>query len=135
MSGAVPALLEGLARGLRSLSSIVVFLSLTALSLFFLLKDAPTIRRFAERQLRFPPAVAHGMTPAQALRAGLVTGAAELGFEDDLGALAPGRLADVIAIDGDPLRDISALREVRFVMKGGRVHRTEPAPVLRQGAV
>jgi predicted PurR-regulated permease PerM len=62
VTSAVPALLEGLARGLRSLSSLVVFLSLTALSLFFLLMDAPTIRRFAERQLRFPPAVAHGMT-------------------------------------------------------------------------
>ena len=59
---AVPAILEGVARSLRTLSSLVVFLSLTALSLFFLLKDAEMIRRFAERHMRFPEATAHQMT-------------------------------------------------------------------------
>jgi putative heme transporter len=58
---AVPALLEGVGEGLKSLSSLVVFLSLTALSLFFLLKDGPLIRRWAESHTRLPQPVAHGM--------------------------------------------------------------------------
>ena len=61
ISSAVPALLEGVGEGLRSLSSLAVFLSLTALSLFFLLKDARLIRSFAEKQIRVPPATAHQM--------------------------------------------------------------------------
>jgi predicted PurR-regulated permease PerM len=59
---AVPALLHGLAGGLLSLSSLVVFLSLTALSLFFLLKDGRTIRAWTERHMRVPDHVAHQMT-------------------------------------------------------------------------
>jgi predicted PurR-regulated permease PerM len=61
VSSAVPALLEGLGNALKSLSSLVVFLSLTALSLFFMLKDAGVIRGFAERNMRVPPGVAHRM--------------------------------------------------------------------------
>jgi imidazolonepropionase-like amidohydrolase len=72
-------------------------------------------------------AVKYGMHPADALRAGLVVGASVLGLAQDLGSLAAGRLADVIAVDGDPTSDISALRRVRFVMKGGTVHRTQSA--------
>ena len=48
-----------------------------------------------------------------------------LGLGDRLGALAPGFEADIIAVDGDPLRDITALRRVSFVMKGGRVVRND----------
>jgi putative heme transporter len=62
VSDAVPALLRGLARGIESLSSLVFFLALTALSLFFLLKDGRVIRLWSERQLRVPPRVAHQMT-------------------------------------------------------------------------
>jgi putative heme transporter len=61
LSAAVPALLEGIGSGLKGLSSLAVFLGLTALSLFFLLKDGPLIRRWAERHMRVPPDVAHGM--------------------------------------------------------------------------
>jgi predicted PurR-regulated permease PerM len=61
LSSAVPALLEGVAGGLRRLSSLVVFLSLTALSLFFLLKDGPLIREWAEGHMRVPRPVAHGI--------------------------------------------------------------------------
>jgi predicted PurR-regulated permease PerM len=56
------ALLEGVAAGLKTLSSLAFFLSLTALSLFFLLLDGPTIRRWAERHMRVPEPVAHQMT-------------------------------------------------------------------------
>jgi putative heme transporter len=59
LSSAVPALLEGIGAGLKQLSSLVVFLSLTALSLFFLLKDGPLIRSWVEGHMRVPRPVAH----------------------------------------------------------------------------
>ena len=63
-----------------------------------------------------------GMTPAQALAAATTNGAALLGMGKSLGAVAPGFYADVIAVEGDPLTDVSAVvRGVRWVMKGGRV--------------
>jgi putative heme transporter len=60
-TAAVSALLEGLGGGLRALSSLVVFLSLTALSLFFLLKDGPAIRAWAESHMRVPGPMAHAI--------------------------------------------------------------------------
>ena len=63
-----------------------------------------------------------GMTPMQALQAATVT-SAELIQVDDRGRLAPGLLADVIAVPGDPSADITVTQDVRFVMKGGRVHK------------
>jgi len=63
-----------------------------------------------------------GLPPAAVLRAATVT-AAELIDRPDLGRLAPGCLADVIAVPGDPLTDISVTQNVKFVMKGGKVFR------------
>lgn len=70
VSDAVPALLRGVASGLQALSGLAVFLSLTALSLFFLLLDGPAIRRWVERHMRVPEPVAHQMAARvlQALR-------------------------------------------------------------------
>ena len=68
--------------------------------------------------------VKYGMTPRAALEAGLLNGAKLLGWQDRIGALKPGYWADVIAVPGDPLDDISALERVSFVMKGGVVYRT-----------
>lgn len=63
-----------------------------------------------------------GMTPAQALAAATVNGAAILGMSDRLGRIAPGYYADIVAVDGDPLKDITvAIDSVRWVMKGGVV--------------
>ena len=59
LSSAVPALLEGVGNALKGLSGLVVFLSLTALSLFFLLKDGPVIRQWAESHMRMPAPMAH----------------------------------------------------------------------------
>ena len=66
--------------------------------------------------------VDRGMTPMQAIRAATLTGAELIGV-DDRGRLAPGLLADVIAVPGDPSEDIKALQDVRFVMKDGVVHK------------
>ena len=71
------------------------------------------------RQLPFM--VRHGMTPMAALRSATVVAAELLGWEDRVGALAPGRLADVIAVPGDPLEDLALLAEIPFVMQGGQV--------------
>ncbi len=63
-----------------------------------------------------------GMTPEQALTAATANGAALLGMEKSLGAVAPGYFADIVAVEGDPLQDIGAVvRNVRWVMKGGKV--------------
>jgi imidazolonepropionase-like amidohydrolase len=62
--------------------------------------------------------VEYGMTPVQALQAATVNDAKAFHL-DDRGVIAPGRLADLVAVDGDPTQDIHALHHVRFVMKGG----------------
>ena len=67
--------------------------------------------------------VQYGMTPLAAIQAGTVNAAKLLGWEGQIGALKNGCFADVIAVPGDPLRDISALRKVSFVMKGGAIYR------------
>jgi imidazolonepropionase-like amidohydrolase len=71
------------------------------------------------RQL--PYMVRHGMTPMAAIRSATVVAAELLGWQDRVGALAPGRYADVIAVPGDPLDDLGLLADVPFVMQGGRV--------------
>ena len=65
--------------------------------------------------------VEHGMSPAEALHAATVNAADLLGLANEIGRLAPGFAADLIAVDGDPLADVTTLQQVRFVMKGGDV--------------
>jgi imidazolonepropionase-like amidohydrolase len=67
--------------------------------------------------------VKYGMTPLAVLQADLLNGGKLLGWQDQIGALKPGYRADVIAVQGDPLNDISVLERVSFVMKGGMVYR------------
>jgi imidazolonepropionase-like amidohydrolase len=61
------------------------------------------------------------MTPLQAIQAATVNAAELIGL-DSLGAIAPGRLADLVAVDGDPLADVSRLETMSFVMKDGVVY-------------
>jgi imidazolonepropionase-like amidohydrolase len=64
-----------------------------------------------------------GMKPLDALQADLLNGAKLLGWEGQIGALKPGYFADVIAVPGDPLKDVSVLQNVKFVMKNGVVYK------------
>ncbi len=72
-----------------------------------------------------------GMTPMQAIQSATVNAADLLGWADKVGRLAPGHYADLIAVRGDPLADVTVLEHVAFVMKGGRVVKnsltTEPS--------
>ena len=65
----------------------------------------------------------HGMTPLEAIRAATVNAAELLGWSDRVGAIAPGKFADIIAVRGNPLQDITTLERVAWVMKGGVVEK------------
>jgi imidazolonepropionase-like amidohydrolase len=67
--------------------------------------------------------VQYGMSPADVLRADLLHGARLLGWANQIGELKPGFYADIIAVSGNPLDDISTLTKVAFVMKNGTIYR------------
>ena len=65
--------------------------------------------------------VKYGMTPMQAIQAATIVAARNIGWEDRVGSLAPGKYADIIALPGDALADLTRFENVPFVMKGGVV--------------
>ena len=71
----------------------------------------------------FPYMVKWGMTPAEAIRAATVTGSELLGMQGTIGTIEAGKLADIVAVPGDPLKYVTLLGKVDFVMKGGAVER------------
>ena len=70
--------------------------------------------------------VKYGMTPMQAIQAATIHGADLLGWKDRIGSVTPGKYADLIAVNGDPLADPAELTHVKFVMKGGAVVKGKP---------
>jgi imidazolonepropionase-like amidohydrolase len=68
--------------------------------------------------------VKYGMTPAQAIRAATASAADLLGMQNDVGSVAPGKYADLVAVKGDPLSDVGVLEQIDFVMKGGEVFKS-----------
>jgi len=78
--------------------------------------------------------VKFGMTPAQAIRAATSNAADLIGRANDVGTLSPGKYADIIAVDADPLADVTALEHVTFVMKGGVVYKDTRATSQHPGA-
>jgi imidazolonepropionase-like amidohydrolase len=69
--------------------------------------------------------VQYGMTPMQAIRSGTIVPAELLGWSDKIGTIEAGKWADLVAVSADPLRDITDLQRVKFVMKGGAVYKNE----------
>jgi imidazolonepropionase-like amidohydrolase len=69
----------------------------------------------------------YGMSPLDAIHAATINGADLIGWSDQIGAIEPGKFADIIAVNGDPLADIKLLEQVKFVMKGGQVIRNDNA--------
>jgi imidazolonepropionase-like amidohydrolase len=69
--------------------------------------------------------VKFGMTPAQAIRSATIVDAQMMGWDANIGSIERGKFADIVAVCGDPLADITELERVRFVMKGGQVMRND----------
>jgi imidazolonepropionase-like amidohydrolase len=69
--------------------------------------------------------VNYGMTPMQAIRSGTVVPAELLGWSDKMGTVEAGKWADIVAVRGDPLKDITEMERVKFVMKGGVVYKND----------
>ena len=77
--------------------------------------------RYVARQL--PYMVRYGMTPIQAVRSATLSAAELIGWEDRIGSIAAGKLADIVAVPGDALADLRSVENVVFVMKGGAVYK------------
>jgi imidazolonepropionase-like amidohydrolase len=69
--------------------------------------------------------VKHGMPASAAIQAATINAATLLGVEKEVGSLEPGKAADIIAVSGDPIADVTVLKQVRFVMKDGKIHKSE----------
>jgi len=69
--------------------------------------------------------VKYGMTPAQAIQAATTVAAEMMGWQDQIGSIEKGKFADIVAVSGDPSKDITELERVTFVMKGGQVIRND----------
>jgi imidazolonepropionase-like amidohydrolase len=83
-----------------------------------------------ENAKEFALMVAEGMPPMDAIQAATTHAADLIGDTADIGSIQPGRYADIVAVQGDPLADITRLEHVDFVMKGGVVYKTGGAPTM-----
>ncbi|MFC3070304.1 amidohydrolase family protein [Phenylobacterium soli] len=83
-----------------------------------------------ENAQEFGLMVKAGMTPMDAIKAGTWNAADLIGDTKDIGSVQPGRFADLVAVSGDPLQDVTVLEHVQFVMKGGQVYKANGKPVI-----
>lgn len=81
------------------------------------------VSKHGENAREFSLMVQAGLTPLETIRAATVWGAQHLGLDQEIGSLAPGKAADIVAVKGDPLADVRVLEAMNFVMKGGVVAR------------
>ena len=72
---------------------------------------------------QFKTMVDWGMTPMQAIQCATTSAADLMGWADRIGRIAPGYYADIVAVEGDPLKDVTTLQHMAFVMKGGEIYR------------
>ncbi|WP_237058611.1 metal-dependent hydrolase family protein [Microbulbifer sediminum] len=86
------------------------------------------VSRHGDNAQEFALMVDAGMTPADALRSATWNAAELLHMQDQLGSISAGKHADIIAVAGNPLEDITQLQRVRFIMKGGKIYRQPPQP-------
>ena len=84
---------------------------------------------FSHGILEFQAMVAAGLTPLRALKAATSV-AANLLQRDDIGVIAPGKQADIVAMVGDPIADITSTENVNFVMKAGRIYRHQTVVIF-----
>ncbi|PYR42808.1 MAG: hypothetical protein DMF93_04790 [Acidobacteria bacterium] len=75
--------------------------------------------------LEFEALVRRGMSAARAIQSGTMINAEAMGWQDRIGSIERGKYADLVAVSGDPLADITELQRVKFVMKGGRIVRND----------
>ncbi len=87
--------------------------------------DYPGKTRGQATLLTFDAMQKYGMPPAEILRDATFNAAELMGWSDRVGTLSAGKFADLIALDGDPLKDVNELAKVKFVMKGGAIVRDE----------
>ena len=78
-----------------------------------------------EEAVEFATMVEYGMTPLQAIRSATSVGADNIGWRDRVGSIERGKLADFVAVSGNPANDVTELERVKFVMKGGQVFRND----------
>jgi len=76
--------------------------------------------------------VKYGMTPMQAIQAATTNAADLLGHSSEIGSVKPGKFADIVAVSGDPLQNIGVLENLDFIMKDGKVYKSQSAPACSQ---
>ena len=109
--------IENLVQGIQQEIQLAISLNVKLASGF----DASRIGLHGKNAEELVGLVKRGLPPSDAIRAATVNAAELLGWKDDIGAVEAGKYADLIAVDGDPLTDITVLQHVKFVMKGGTV--------------